>query len=204
MAGWRFRGARWKWAWRTAAATPAILDFVSSHPKTLVMHELLFGHSPRWMAKTGKSQAEYDDEYLLELLRGLEQKRLLDRTLTVVVSDHGDRAESANVENYGVPLLISGRSIPPSRTSVLYSHADLQQIIVHFLADRKLPKGRESLLTVGSTERWIYGEITSSGSYMFIDNDTGAVLANQGRLDARSIYERFRGQLNAFAARYQR
>ncbi len=186
------------------AATPAILEFVSSHPKTLVMHELLFGHSPKWMAKTGKSQAEYDDEYLLELLRGLEQKQLLDRTLLVVVSDHGDRAESANVENYRVPLLISGCGIPPSRTSTLYSHMDFQQIVSHYLADAQLPEGRESFRSVGSTERWVYGEITSSGAFLFIDNDTGAVLASRGTIDALSIYQKFQSQLNTFAARYQR
>ncbi len=203
--GWvKVSGSKVEVGLEDRAATPAILEFVSSHPKTLVMHELLFGHSPRWMANTGKSQAEYDDEYLLELLRGLEQKRLLDRTLMVVVSDHGDRAESANVENYGVPLLISGRGIPPSRTSALYSHVDFQQIVAHFLADQRLPEGRESFLTVGSTERWTCGKITSSGSYMFIDNDTGAALANQGALDARSLHERFQSLLNAFAARYQR
>ena len=203
--GWvKVSGSKVEVGLEDRAATPAILDFVSSHPKTLVMHELLFGHSPRWMAKTGKSQAEYDDEYLLELLRGLEQKKLLDRTLLVVVSDHGDRAESANVKNYSVPLLISGHGIRASRTSALYSHMDFQQIVVHFLADQQLPEGRELFLTVGSTERWIYGEITSSGSHMFIDNDTGAVLASQGALDAQSLYERFQSQLNVFATRYQR
>jgi hypothetical protein len=122
----------------------------------------------------------------------------------VVVSDHGDRAESANVENYGVPLLLSGRGISPSRKSALYSHVDFQQIVAHFLADQPLPGGRESFLTVGSTERWTYGKITSNGSYMFIDNDTGTALAKQGALDARSLYERFQGLLNTFAARYQR
>lgn len=186
------------------AAVPAILDFVSAHPKTLVMHELLFGHSPKWMARTGRSQAEYDDAYLREILRGLEQKELLDRTLLVVVSDHGDRAESANVANYRVPLLISGCGIPPSRTPALYSHLDFQQIVAHFLAGRPLPVGRESLLTVGSTERWMYGEITASGAYLFIDNDTGAPVASHGALKAQAVFDRFQNQLREFALRHQR
>jgi len=186
------------------AAMPAIIDFVTSHPQTLVVQEMVFGHSPRWMAKTGRSQLEYYDEYLLELLRALERHKLADRVLLVVVSDHGDRADSASAENYHVPLLISGHGIPPSHTSAHLSHRDFQETIGHFLADQQPPKARESFLTVGSTERWVYGEITASGSYMFIDNDTGAVLASHGTLDARSLYERFQSQLNAFAARYQR
>jgi hypothetical protein len=202
--GWvKVTGSKVEIGLEDRAALPAILEFLSSHPKTLVMQEMLFGHSPRWMALTGKKQLEYYDGFLLELLNGLEQKKILDQTLLVVVSDHGDRAESANAENYHVPLLISGRGITPSQSSALYSHIDFQQIVAHFLADRQLPEGRASFLTVGSTERWIYGEITSNRSYMFIDNDTGSVLASQGRIDAHSLYKWFQSQLNAFAARFQ-
>jgi hypothetical protein len=186
------------------AAIPAILDFVRNHPRTMVMQEMVFGHSPRWIAKTGKEQLEYYDQYLLELLAGLEQAGLADRSLLVVVSDHGDRADSANVENYRVPLLVSGRNVPPSRTSAHLSHCDLPAILGHFLAGQPLPQARESLLTVGSTERWIYGEITSGGSYMFIENDTGAVLASNGILDASSLHRRFQSQLDVFATSYSR
>ena len=124
--------------------------------------------------------------------------------LLVVLSDHGDRADSSKVENYHVPLLISGLGISPSRNSALYFHSDLQALIGHFLADQRLPKARESLLTVGSSERWIYGQITSSGSYMFIDNDRGTVSASKGTLEAQSLYASFQTLLNTFAARYQR
>ena len=186
------------------AALPAVIEFLKAHPQTLVMQEMIFGHSPRWTAKTGKSQLEYYDDYLLELLRGLEQQELADRVLLVVLSDHGDRADSSKVENYHVPLLISGLGISPSRNSALYFHSDLQALIGHFLADQRLPKARESLLTVGSSERWIYGQITSSGSYMFIDNDRGTVSASKGTLEAQSLYASFQTLLNTFAARYQR
>jgi hypothetical protein len=186
------------------AALPAIIEFLTAHPRTLVMQEMIFGHSPRWTARAGKSQLEYYDDYLLELLRGLEQQHLADRVLLVVLSDHGDRADAFNVENYHVPLLISGLGVPPSRDSALYSHSDLQALIGHFLADQPLPKARESLLTVGSTERWVYGQITSSGSYMLIDNDRGTVSASQGTLSAQALYESFQTLINRFAARYQR
>ena len=186
------------------AALPAVMEFLEMHPHTLVMQEMIFGHSPRWTAKTGKSQLEYYDDYLLELLRSLEQHNLADRVLLVVLSDHGDRADSFNVENYRVPLLISGLGMTPSRNSTLYSHSDLPSLIGHFLADQQLPKARDSLLTVGSTERWVYGQINSNGSYMFIDNDRGTVVTSQGALDAQSLYDRFQSLLNSFAARFQR
>jgi membrane-anchored protein YejM (alkaline phosphatase superfamily) len=168
------------------------------------MQEMVFGHSPRWIAKTGKEQLEYYDQYLLELLGALEQAGLADRSLLVVVSDHGDRADSANVENYRVPLFVTGRGVAPSRRSAHLSHCDLPAILGHFLAGQPLPEARTSLLTVGSTERWIYGEITSGGSYLFIENDTGAVLASDGTLAASSLHRRFQGQLDVFAARYSR
>ncbi len=40
------------------AALPAILGFMKSHAQTAVMQEMVFGHSPRWIAKAGKSQLE--------------------------------------------------------------------------------------------------------------------------------------------------
>jgi len=185
------------------AAIPAIVEFVKTHPRTLVMQEMLVGHSPQWMARMRKSQLEYYDEILLELLRDLEENQLIDRTLLVLVSDHGDRANSANARNYNVPLLVAGQGISPMRTSSLLSHMDLQQVICHFLADQPLPQGSESLLTVGSTERWVYGKVTARGNHLFIDNDTGAILSSHGRLNALSLYEQFQGLLNAFVLRYQ-
>jgi hypothetical protein len=61
------------------AALPAIIEFMTSRSQTLVLQEMIFGHSPKWTAKTGKSQLEYYDDYLLELRRGLEQQNLADR-----------------------------------------------------------------------------------------------------------------------------
>jgi len=186
------------------AAIPAILEFVASHARTLVMHELVFGHSPRWIAQTGQEQLAYYDRYLRELYDGLEQAGLADDCLLVVVADHGDRADSAKASNYRVPLLISGRGIPAARNTQFLSHCDLPGILAHYLADRTLPPARPSLRAVGSTERWIYGEIAANGSYLFIDNDRGASLAGHGTLDAGALYREFQAQVDAFAAKYQR
>ncbi len=101
-------------------------------------------------------------------------------------------------------LLVSGRGIAPQRISAFLSHKDLPHIILHFLADRPLPEVHDSLLTVGSTERWGYGQITQQGDYLFIDNNTGAVLAGRGIDDPQAIFELFQHDLNVFAARYQR
>ena len=186
------------------AALPAIIDFMEANPKTFAMQEMIFGHSPRWTAKTGKPQIEYYDDYLMDLVDHLEKRNMADRVLLVVLSDHGDRARSDKAENYHVPLLITGRGIRSSRVSELYSHCDLREILWHFLGDRVLPKGRNSIITVGSTERWVYGEITRTGSHVFIDNDRGTVLAAEGIIDGRRLYDRFQSQVNTFAARYQR
>lgn len=185
------------------AALSQIVDFIRSHTRSLIMQEMIFGHSPKWMARTGKDQLQYYDDYLLDLYRSLEQQQLADRVLWVLVSDHGDRADSFSANNYHVPLLISGRGIAPSRAATFYSHLELQQVVAHFLAGAPLPPARASLFTVGSTERWVYGEITANGSYMFIDNDRGSAEANDGDIDAQSLYEQFKKHLDSFAARYQ-
>jgi hypothetical protein len=52
------------------AALPAILQFMTSAPRTLVMAELVFGHAPAWRAKTGQTPVEYYGRYLTDLSKG--------------------------------------------------------------------------------------------------------------------------------------
>jgi hypothetical protein len=46
---------------------------------------------PEWRATTGKTQPGYCNEYPLEISFKLQELDVLDKTLFVLVSDHGDR-----------------------------------------------------------------------------------------------------------------
>jgi len=203
LEGWVSLGTtRMEAATEDIVALPAILDFMIASRKTFVLHELVYGHSPAWRAKTGKTQLEYYDMYLTELLDRLIEAHLESRTLIVVVSDHGDRSKASDAENYRVPLLITGPGVRTIINDNFYSHLDLEAIVTHYLADTALPPSRERIFTIGSTERWVYGEIYETGDHLFIDDRTGRVFAQRGSLDPSELYSNFQAFLDEFGRRY--
>lgn len=182
------------------AALPAILEFMTAHPRSFVLAELVFGHSPEWRAKTGLAPLEYYDRYLSDLWDRLTGAGLSARTLLVVVSDHGDRFRPAEPENYRVPLAVLGEGQEQGVDDALRSHLDLQGIIAHHLAGAPMPPARPAVTFVGSTERWIYGRLLAGGEYAFLDDRTGRLLS--GNLPPRFVHEAFQAQVSRFAATF--
>jgi len=203
LNGWVSLGSsRMEAATEDRAALPFMLDFIASSQKSFTLHELVYGHSPEWRATTGKTQLEYYDMYLSELQDRLIAAQLELRTLIVVVSDHGNRSKSSDVENYRVPLLVTGPSVRPLIDDTFRAHINLESIVTHYLVDAALPPNQERIFMVGSTERWVYGEIHETGDHLFIDDRTGLVLAHSGSMDPSKLYSDFQALLNGFGRRY--
>jgi hypothetical protein len=199
LEGWVSLGSsRMEAATEDHAALSTVVDAAAAHPRTFVLHELVYGHSTEWRAKTGQTQLAYYDSYLRDLLDRLEAKGLGPRSLLVIVSDHGDRAKASVAENYRVPLLVAGAHVPPGGDAEFRSHLDLRSIVASYLTKTALPPPRTETYVVGSTERWVYGAIKANGDYIFIDDDTGAVLSVRGGLDASKLRETFQSSLNEF------
>jgi len=199
LEGWVSLGSsRMEAATEDRAARSTVVDAAAAHPRTFVLHELVYGHSTEWRAKTGQTQLAYYDAYLRELLDRLEAKGLGPRSLLVIVSDHGDRAKASVAENYRVPLLVVGAHVPPGGDAEFRSHLDLQGIVASYLTKTALPPPRTETYVVGSTERWVYGAIKANGDYLFIDDETGTVLSVRGGLDASKLRETFQSSLNKF------
>ncbi|MEK7242668.1 MAG: sulfatase, partial [Thermodesulfobacteriota bacterium] len=201
LEGWVSLGSsRMEAATEDRAALSTVVDAAARHPRTFVLHELIYGHSTEWRAKTGQTQLAYYNAYLRDLLDRLEAKGLGPLSLLVIVSDHGDRAKASVAENYRVPLLVVGARVPPGGDTEFRSHLDLQSIVVSYLTKTGLPPPRTETYVVGSTERWVYGAIKANGEYLFIDDEPGAVLSVRGGLDASRLRETFQSSLNEFGA----
>jgi hypothetical protein len=184
------------------AALSTIMGITAAHAKTFILHEMVYGHTTEWQARTGQSQLAYYNDYLQELLKDLEVRGLVNRSLLVIVSDHGNRARPAVAENYRVPLLIAGPQVSGGSDSVFRSHQDLAGIIASVLSQSSLPPGRKEQYEVGSTELWVYGTILANGDFLFIDDLSGRVLAQQGQLKATDVRNAFQSALNAFGTRF--
>jgi hypothetical protein len=184
------------------AALSTVVGFSVAHPRTFVLHEMVYGHSTEWRAKTGQTQLVYYDAYLRELLERLDAQGLADRSLILVVSDHGDRAKSSVAENYRVPLLVVSAHVPFDVDTAFRSHLDLPGIVASYLTQTDLPPARAENYVVGSTERWVYGTIQENGDYLFIDDQTGTVLSQQGNLQASGVRDAFQSTLDDFGVRF--
>lgn len=185
------------------AAISTMVDILKSNEKSLILHEMVYGHSPEWIAKTGKNQNEYHNEYLLDLTNELKKENLWDKTLMIVVSDHGDRAKSSELENYRVPLLFVGQHIDSStKMSSFLTHTELSQLIYYFLLNDAFPESRESIYFVGSTEKWVYGKALIDKENIFIDDARGVELYNSGKINALDAQTEFQEHINSFNKKY--
>jgi hypothetical protein len=92
--------------------------------------------------------------------------------------------------------------VSPSRDSTSRSHLDLPAIIAAVMARRELPGLRASRLVVGSSERWIYGQIASDSSSLFIDDATGSVAGRHGAVQAAAVQRSFQSLLDAFGDQF--
>lgn len=185
------------------AALSTILNFIRSNEHTFVLHELVYGHSPEWTMKTGIPQLRYYDRFLRTITTALDSLGLGSQALVIVVSDHGPRDDSAAPQNYHVPLLITGSSIAGGSNSTFLSHKNLPSIICRYLVGAVVESQAVPVYVVGSTEKWIYGEFTPEGLYLFIDNESGTVLRTGGLLSAAAVHSGFQNLLDEFAARFQ-
>jgi len=201
--GWlSLESSRMESATEDKAAISTVVDLLVSHDRTFVLHELVYGHSIDWKAKTGKTKMVYYNEYLVDLTDKLVELNLLDNTLLVIVSDHGDRAKPSVIENYRVPLLVLTNQNKYEVRDDLLSQLDLSKVIYHYIASDEHPKSREDMFLVGSTERWIYGKLNKDKSYLFIDDPSGTVLNQFGGMEASEVRDEFQNRLDVFNMKY--
>jgi hypothetical protein len=184
------------------AAIPTIVSFMTTGKRSFVLHELIYGHSTEWRAATGKKQLEYYDLYFNDIFNQLEHRGLDERTLLIIVSDHGDRAKSSNMENYRVPLLIVGSAVTPAKDNDFRTHLDIQTVLAHYLSGVTLPSGREESYAVGSSERWVYGWLSKQGDHLFVDDRTGRILSQRGNRDPLQFYQQFQAVVDKFDSCY--
>ena len=184
------------------SAISTIVDNMKLNNKSFILHELVYGHSPEWRATTGKTQNIYHNEYLLELSKKLKRENLFESTLFIIVSDHGNRAKPAEIENYRIPLLIVGNHISESTNSDLLTSLDIPQIIYHYAFSDIHPKSRNEMFFVGSTEKWVYGKMMKNKENLFIDDAAGTILYEKGNLNPEKVRDEFQVYLNIFNSKF--
>lgn len=128
------------------------------------------------------AEIAYNDHSFGELIRGLRRRRLYDRTLLILLSDHGEEfldhggyehLRTLYSEILDVPLILKppGRARPRGRTEALAEHVDLLPTLLA-VAGHPVPEwaaGRSLLPVLEEPDRspWPDREVLS---YMQVDN----------------------------------
>jgi arylsulfatase A-like enzyme len=136
---------------------------------------------------------------LSELQEKLDRLALSQKTLIIVVSDHGDRMDATAIEHYRVPLMMVSNTITqPQYINTFLSHRDLPTLLFSSLQGAQSPTPTtDFLLTVGSSEKWIYGMIDLQKHGTFIDNSKGITKKQNGR-EPSYVHQTFQNYLNEF------
>ena len=182
------------------SAIPEIINMMKKNSRTFIMQEMVMGHTPHWEVVTGKKSVQYYKSYYVELLSEIKKINQLDKTLIILLADHGRRENAQLIENYNVPLLISGKNINnTSEINLFLSHRDMPEIIFSYLYNLPLPKERDEQLLIGHTGRWTYGLEKKDGSYIFLDSVRGVVLKKNGNIKAEEAFGVFQQTIHNMA-----
>ncbi|MGB0591330.1 MAG: sulfatase-like hydrolase/transferase [Myxococcota bacterium] len=139
-----------------------------------------------WMKDVYDNEIAYTDHHVGRLLDGLEEQGLLENTLIVLTSDHGeglDEAEDHGHRYHGpnlhdevvrVPLMVCGAGVVPRRVSTSVSLIDLPST---FLDVAKLPI--DASLRGVSLTHWLEG---GNGPHppVFFEKHKGSALPQKG------------------------
>ncbi|MDD2717319.1 MAG: alkaline phosphatase family protein [Candidatus Wallbacteria bacterium] len=184
------------------SALPAIIDYMKNNRNTFILQECVFGHSQAWQDKTGITQLKYYDRYVEELLDSLQKQGLLEKTLLILIADHGSRRNPADPENYRIPLIFWGGMVKPGRDDRFLSQLCFARLIRELESPDSEEQTDEPILTVGHSGQWVYGEIRPNGDCQFIENSRGKLLRSQGNLNPLDLQQRFQKYLNQFTAQF--
>jgi hypothetical protein len=144
------------------ALLPKVLDFLAANERAFVYQEFIWGHSPEYNERTGKTNTAYYSAYVDELLSGLAARGLSDDTLIVLTSDHGFRDKSKQAERwvYHIPLWFYARRFQGSESSALLSHTDFGALLATEASLLPNTVDRPLVMVVGPTGNGMLAGIT--------------------------------------------
>jgi arylsulfatase A-like enzyme len=165
---------------------PFFLWAYYSDPHSPYIYHRGFPSFGPWMKDVYDNEIAYTDHHVGRLLDGLDEQGLLENTMVVLTSDHGeglDEAEDHGHRYHGpnlhdevvrVPLMICGAGVVPRRVATSVSLIDLPST---FLEVAQLPT--DSALRGVSLTHWLKG---GDGAHppVFFEKHKGSALPQKG------------------------
>ncbi len=174
------------------------IDILKNNKKAFVFHEMVYGHTSEWFSKTGITTEEYYNAYFNKMVAELKSENLWEKSLLIIIADHGPRLNPQNVEDYNIPLLFCADDLESLENSTLYSQIDFKDILLNYITDSPKPKERDIIYTIGNSGELVYGMITRNGNYAFIDNSYLDATTNISNAELERFNHDYQGYINYF------
>lgn len=150
-----------------------LVEFVSREPRVFLLQEFLYGHTGEYVRIRGRTSAAYYGAYIQKFMRRLEERGLLDDTLIIVTSDHGERNPSGlrSVENYRLPLYFFRKGQGSRVNRDFLAPMDFARILAAEESDRVVTQSERPFVPImGSTGSGIVGLVSGDRRLLLIKN----------------------------------
>ncbi len=190
-----------EWAAEDLAALEPLLARLASAPRVFIFQEMVYGHTPEWVARTGKTPLEYYRAYFRKFFVTAAARNLLDRTLVVICSDHGPREDQWEPESYHIPLLFWASGLASGTDDRFLCHLDLKDLLLEELGRLPGPKPRSETWLVGHSGEYLYGRLLASGGGTLISNHSLNVKSSESPEEVAAFHQAFQAYLHAFSSK---
>jgi hypothetical protein len=174
------------------------MEIVKNNDRVFLFHEMVYGRTAEWFAKTGVTSERYYNEYFNTMVAELQKENIWEETLLIIVADHGPRFNPKNKDDYHIPLLFCADDIESHENDTFYSQIDFKDILLSKITDTESPKETEQIFTLGNSGELIYGKITKDGEYIFIDNAHLEVETNVSDDEVERFHRAYQEYLHYF------
>jgi len=158
--------------------------------------ELIFGHGEKYMDISGKQRVEYYNDYFNEFYSFLEDNGIAEKSLIVIVADHGPKGGRARVCNdFNIPLMIIADDLNYSEISNHYSHFSFKDIFLSYCLGKELPAKENFIYLIDQSGRNMRGYIDTCNNNCILGNLRGDSLLINGEdedINVEEIQEKIR------------
>jgi hypothetical protein len=154
------------------ALLPQVLDFIDSNERAFLYQEFVWGHSWAYNERLKQSNAQYYSRYIDAVLAHLKARGLAEKTLVVIVSDHGmrEREKLEDPEQYHIPLWFHAQRFTAHDEQRLLSHLDFKDLLLSELSLGKQPPAPANpfVLIAGPTSSSLWAAVIDDGDFMLL------------------------------------
>lgn len=175
-----------------------LILILKKNQRAFVFQEMVYGHTTGWKEKTGIETIDYYNRYYNKVVDELKKNNILDSTLIVITSDHGQRDNVYDINSYHIPLLVFATDLQNSSNNKFLSHIDFKDILLELIANKEFEPQQELIYTMGNSGELVYGMVTADGKHAFINNRMRHARGNASKIEIQTLNKNFQNYLNYF------